>query len=105
MKLSGYTYQPNYFVLTGFQEDDLPIFSRICDILLQNERPMVQVVDFHTDGILQHYHSYSITPINNKHIICLHDLIEPRPFNSHLISGVSSHVVTLRSIVIPFVNQ
>lgn len=101
MKFGGYTYQRTNFVVTSFQEDDLPQFSQIDDIILLADCTLLQVIDFCTDGILQHYHSFSITSSRSKRTIYLKDLIDPRPLNSHSINNINSSIVTIRSSVIP----
>ena len=75
---------------------------KIDSIILLGDCPLLQIVDWHTDGILQHYHSYMITSTRMKRTLYLKDLIDPRPLNSHTITGdvQSSYVITIRSTVI-----
>ena len=100
MKFAGYTYQPSLFVLTCFQPDDLPMFSRIDDLLLVNQEPFLCVTEYFTEGIDHHFHSYVIQCTNKKGTIHLSILPEPRPINSHCLGAIQYRYITLRSQVL-----
>ena len=91
MKFNGYTYQPNNFIIVGFQQDDLPKFSKIDEILLIGDNPLVLTTEYNTNGIMHHYHSYSITSDKIQREFHLKDIVDPRPLITHTIRDVSNY--------------
>ena len=59
-KSGGQVYRQSAFLLTGWQDDDLPLFSRIDDMLVVNGNPFLVVVHHDILGISRHVHSFSI---------------------------------------------
>ncbi len=83
-------YRPTQFVLIGWQDDDLPRFGKIKDLLLAQNVAMLAVLQYDTSGIDHHYHSYLICSTHHECIIPLTHLDQSHsPVNVKAIaSGV-----------------
>ena len=55
--------------MCGFQEDDLPQFGKVCDILLAREEAFLYISVYITEGTDAHYHSYVIVPSHEKRLV------------------------------------
>ena len=64
---------------TRWQEDDLPLFGRVEDILTINDNVLFSVVKYKTLGIVHHFHSYSIRKTTFLDICWLSELIDYHP--------------------------
>ena len=65
----GSKYYQGDYVLCGFQEDDLPQFGKVYDILLAREEPFLCISVYVTKGRDAHYHSFVIVPSPEKRLI------------------------------------
>lgn len=84
----GMKYNCSDFVITRWQEDDLPRFGCIKDILIVKDNAFFHVLEHNTIGIDRHYHSFCITLIDQEAVISLSDLIECHSFRGHhLLNG------------------
>ena len=101
IKINGYKYEPPLIVLTGFQVDDLPCFSQIRAVFIVEQEALATVVEYVTEGVHHHFHSYAIKCSGERHVIHLNKLLEPRPVNSHCQKSGEMLHVTLCSFVIP----
>ena len=82
--------------------DDLPCFSWIDDLLVVEQEPLTVVVEYFTEGIIRHFHSYANKQLGRRRIMHLNKLPEPRPMNCH--SGADGNIhIALRSFVMPTV--
>ena len=74
-------YRLAQFVLSGWQDDDLPQFSKIEELIsIQNVAIMV-AIHYHTVGIDRHYHSYVIGSTRCRSVIPLANVDSHPPVN------------------------
>lgn len=92
-------YHRSEFVMCGFQEDDLPIFGRIDDILLITSTPMFSITLFTTLGISNHLLCYAIEHAHRTTLILLSQLTCPEPLSPHQTIGDGNVYIALRSHV------
>jgi len=59
-------YNLDDIILCGFQEDDLPLFGKIFDILLIKKLPFLCVQLFSTEGMDRHFYSYILKGTDSK---------------------------------------
>ena len=69
----GNKYYLGDYVLCGFQDDDLPQFSKVHDILVVESEAFLCTTLYFTRGIDRHYHGYVIVPTLEKRIIYVSD--------------------------------
>ena len=86
-------------MLCGFQEDDLPIFGRIDDIMVVTSTPMFSIRLFTTLGINNHLLSYAIEHAHRSTLILISQLIYPEPLSPHQRIGDDNVYIALRSQV------
>ena len=70
-------------MLCGFQEDDLPIFGRIDDIMVVTSTPMFSIRLFTTLGINNHLLNYAIEHAHCSTLILISQLIYPEPLSPY----------------------
>lgn len=97
IRIHGETYHRSEFVIYGFQEDDLPVFGRIDDILVITATPMLSIRLFRTLGINNHLLCYAIEHTHQKVLILLNQLICPDPLSPHQRIGDDNLYIALRS--------
>lgn len=93
-------FERNDFVLMGWQENDLPQFALVTDIIhvSSNDIVLLKAQGYHTVGIDRHYHSYIIECIPSSiYTVHLSKLKHFQPFKSHIKSGFE--FITFRSYV------
>ena len=94
----GIKYMYSDYVIFGWQSDDLPLFGRIEDIVVVDNRAvLLRAQQFFTVGIDRHYHSFSIQRSNKEVIVSLTELVDYHTFKAHKIKD--SLLLTLRSHV------
>jgi hypothetical protein len=91
-------YRLAMFILTGWQDDDLPQFSEIKDILITNSTYYLSVRIYTTIGIARHFHSYMIKRTNEEDILSLNKLQGYPPMVGHSMNR--QLYITLRSHII-----
>lgn len=94
--LMGSKYNRSDYVVAGWQDDDLPVFGCIQDILVLNNCAMLEVLQYNTEGIDRHYHSYVLKNSNEKALIWLSDLIDFHPLQAHRLNNGYIYI-TVRS--------
>ena len=87
MKLHGIKYSHFEFVIINWQEDDLPRFGLIKDILVINTRVMFCANKYTTLGINRHYHSFLIKRTFRNDVVWLSDLIDFCSYQGHCLSN------------------
>ena len=99
IKVYGEEYHYGDYIIIGKQEDDdLPVFSKILDIITIVDYPVVEVTVFRTVGLQNHLLSYQIENTLSSCCISLRKLAEHRPYMAHtfddgnLYITVKSHV-------------
>ena len=93
----GIKYNYLDYVIKGWQEDDLPLFCQIKDILVVNETALFHVIECETVGIDRHYHSFSIHMTGREAVIFLSELIDYHTFQGHKLKG--NLYITTRSFI------
>lgn len=100
VKFQGKVYRPKQFVLIGCQQDDdLPLFGKIDDLLHVQNVPILIIIQCETLGIEHHYHSYLLRLTHHK-------LVIPVTHLDHSLPSVDCHVfssgmyVSLRCFVL-----
>ena len=86
------------FILTGWQDDDLPQFSEITGILVVNSVFYLSVRVYTCLGIDRHVHSYVIERTYQEDVVLLHELYGYPPVLAHsvhrqLFITLKSHMV------------
>ena len=100
MKHQSTVYRPAEFVLTGWQDDGLPGFSKIIELLSLQNFAFISVIKYTTVGISQHYHSYVLSPTCHKSVvpltqeyINLHPPVNVRVFSTGVYLTLRYHIV------------
>ncbi|XP_048042264.1 uncharacterized protein LOC125265811 isoform X1 [Megalobrama amblycephala] len=75
LKHSGTEYHPDLMVCSRM-ENDLPVFSKITEIILMDDQNVLVTKDFKTDGFVEHLHAYRVRELN---VFCL-SRVEDLPF-------------------------
>ena len=85
----GSKYYRGDYVLCGFQENDLPQFGKVYDMILAKEETFLCITVYITEGIDTHYHSYVILPSPEKRLIYVNEesklLGTLHPLRSHFL--------------------
>lgn len=84
------------YVLIGWQEDDLPLFGLIEDILVLNGRTAFKVIKYLTSEIDRHYHSFHIKKTSDRDFCWLSKLVDHHTFQGHVLLN-SKLYITFRS--------
>ena len=92
-------YRQGAFLLTGWQDDDLPSFSSIQDILVIEKWLLFDVIMFTTVSIDRHFHSFVVHKGRRRQIVTLDEIIDPHPLYGHYVCGNSSVYISVRSHV------
>ena len=86
--------------MCGFQEDDLPQFGKVYDILLAKEEAFLCILVYVTKGTDAHYHSYVIVPSPEKRLVYVNEvnkfLGNLHPLRSHILRATpgKEYIVT-----------
>lgn len=84
----------------GFQEDDLPIFGKIVDIIvIAGSIPVLQLDTYKTMGINSHLSSFQVSRTNLKTVILLSQLHNKDRYCAHSSPGDPHTYITMRSHV------
>ena len=84
--------------MTGFHDNDLPLFGVITDIIVVSEKTPLLAVDLYkTMGINTHVAAYQIFRTNDKSLILLSDLTHKQTLSSHQYIADGNTYITLRS--------
>lgn len=79
-----------------WQDDDLPIFGKIQDILVINKKVLFSVLHHTTSGIDQHYHSFVVVRTEEVSLFWLHEIVDEQPLRAHVLFNGNLYI-TLRS--------
>ena len=105
--LNRVKYELTDYVITGWQADDLPIFSCISTIYVVNHTPFFKVAANRTVGVGRHYHSFLLEACPDEQeesIVCVSSFIDHQTYQTHLVHNgglyvnVRSHVEKVVSI-------
>ncbi len=82
----GTKYQGKYYVITTWQDDDLPRFGRIEDIIVVQDTVYFKVTCTQTLGIDRHFHSFVVKNSSNTEIVSYSELADHQVFNAHTVN-------------------
>ena len=85
ISLAGTKYSNSDYVLVGWQDNDLPLFGRINDILVINSAALFQVHKYETLGVDRHYHSFCIRKGSSAGLYWLSELVDSYPYQGHIL--------------------
>ena len=85
-------------MLIGWQDDDLPLFGHINDIVVVNGSVLFLVHKYETIGIDRHYHSYCIQKKCNSDLYWLSELVDYYPYQGHALQNGCIYI-TFRSYI------
>lgn len=106
IKIYGNRYYRSDFVHDGFQEDDLPVFCKIVDIIILAETiPLLQLDVYKTLGINGHLSSYQISRTTNNTVILLSQLHHKDQYYAHSSPGDSNTYIAMKSHVTNIINK
>ena len=86
-------------MLCDYQEDDLPAFGKIDDIIVITSTPLLSIILFSTLGINNHLLSYAIRHAHRSSLILVSQLKYPEPLSAHSSIGDSNIYIALQSHV------
>ena len=96
----GSKYYQGDYVLCGFQQDDMPEFGKVFDILLVKNEAFLCASIYTTKGTDAHYHSYVIAPSHGKRLILISEcndyLGSLHPLRAHSLKATpgNEYIVT-----------
>lgn len=99
IRIHGYTYHRSEFVLCDYQQDDLPAFGKIDDILVITGTPLLSIKRFSTLGINNHLLCFVIKPAHQSLFMRLSQLKYPEPLSAHSSIGDNNIYIALRAHV------
>ena len=99
VKCNGEVYRSSAFLLTGWQEDNLPAFSSIQDIIVVDKNLFLIVCKFTTVRIDRHFHSFVVSKVGAQQLTTLDQLVDTHPLYGHYVRGNSLVYITMRSHV------
>lgn len=86
--------------MVGFQDDDLPSFGKIKDIILASgSTPLLALEVYRTEGINTHIAAYQIFRTNSTAIILLSNLFNKTIYYAHSYIGDGKTYIALRAHV------
>ena len=103
ISLASTKYSYLDYVLVGWQDDDLPLFGRIHEILVINSTALFQVCKYTTLGIDRHYHSFCIEKQSNTAFYWLSELVDYYPYEGHVLLNGCLYV-TFRSHIPKYIS-
>lgn len=89
LSYSGCKYTASYYVLVGWQDNDLPIFGKIKFIAVIEDKVLFCVHEYHTEGLDRHYHSFVLGRESKECVYWLSEIPSCRPFIGHRVSNYS----------------
>lgn len=102
----GTEYQIDLLVCTGTSHDDLPVFKKICNIIIHEQRAFIIGCAVNTLYFDEHFHAYCIEEQNNEHIVIFIDqLTYFRPFDKQYSNESERTYVVPYCYVLIFVVQ
>lgn len=94
----GERFYRHEFVHKGFQEDDLPVFGKILDIIvIAGSTSLLQLEVYQTMGINSHLSAFQVSRTNLKTIVLLSRLYNKHRYCAHSCKSDSSTYITMRS--------
>ena len=100
ISIYGERFYNQEFVLIGFQDDDLPYFGKIRDILMICGTPLFVIANFKTVCLYSHLSAYEVMQTNNESVVLITELTSRQPYYSHLYVGDCQTYIAMKSNVI-----
>ena len=98
ISIYGEKFYPHDYVHYGFQDDDLPAFGKITDVIvLAGSTPLLELQVYRTMGINNHVASYQVRRTNETVVVLLSQLDDRRPYYAHTYLGDLCLYITMRS--------
>lgn len=86
--------------MCGFQQqDDLPMFGRICNIKVITATSILSIRLFNTIGINNHLQCYAIENAHHTFLTLVTHLVHPEPLSAHQQIGDDNVYIALRSYI------
>ena len=82
---------------SGWQEDDLPIFGRVMDILIVSDFPLLVVEPYKTIRLNSHLLSYLVKRTHGLRVLYVAQLENKIPPQGHVYLGDKQTYIALRS--------
>ena len=86
-------------MIVGFQEDDLPSFGQINDILVLVGTPLFCVKLYNTIGINNHLSCYAVVCAYQYVLVLVSKLVSPEPLGAHTSIGDDNVYIPMRAHV------
>ena len=87
------------FLQYGWQENDLPWFVKIKDIMVVGDCPLIAVGSYRTEGINNHLLAYLISSTHEKFIVNPSQLQNTQPLYAHTYIGDGGLYIAMRAHV------
>jgi hypothetical protein len=98
-------FYPRDFVHYGFQDDDLPLFGKIREVIvLAGSTCLFELDVYNTKGINSHVASYQVLRTNHTAVVLLSHIDDKRSYYAHTYLGDSRQYITMRSYTPPNLN-
>ena len=89
----GTEYQKDLFICTGTSHD-LPVFKKICNIIIHDQRAFIIGCTVDTLYFDEHFHAYCIEEQNNDNsLICIDQLTYFKPFDKQYSNDGEIYIV------------
>ena len=100
IKLFGEEYHESNFVLLGKQENDLPLFGKIKDIMIINgSSALFQVEEYFTVGLNNHLLCHAIVSTHSFKTLIVSHLVDKYPYSAHCCIGDANLYISMLSDV------
>lgn len=103
IKWYGIKYAHGDYILCGLQDDDLPMFGKIEDILLIKNHCFLHAKLFFTKGIHHHFSSYIIEQTTKSLLVSINNnkyFAFINPMYSHVISSIPGTIFIVTKLYI-----
>ena len=97
MKWNGSKHRTGQFVLVGWQEDDLPEFSKVRDLIVVENQHLLILSTYFTLGIDRHYHSYVVKSTFKELVIDVKCVCDYHPVYVHKMSNTNTLYIAMKS--------
>lgn len=93
----GVKFYPNEYVHCGWQDNDLPQFAKIQDIIVVEEHPVLYVQKFQTIGIHSHLLAYQLSCMYSHTLLMVSSLYNKNTFSAHTFIGDGKLYITVKN--------
>lgn len=100
IKIYGNEYHKSSYVHCGFQNNDLPEFAKIIDILVVHGAPLLYLKLYETEGINNHLMAYSIICTHKTTLVHLPTLQNREIYDAHTYITDKRLYIAMRAYVL-----